>query len=78
MDTLLDAEAEPRRCWNTIILLVGSDLQQLCHAIAAFCRDDAELRGKARARGARPGGGDYAHQQLGRGGAARWPRTITR
>src|SRR5262249_53476418 len=56
----------------------GSDLQQLCHAIAALCRDDAELRGKARARGARPGGGDYAHQQLGRGGAARWPRTTTR
>jgi hypothetical protein len=38
-----DVEAKPRSCWNTIILLVGYDLEQFCCAITAFCRDNAEL-----------------------------------
>ena len=36
-------EAEPRRRWNAIILLVSDDLEQLCRAIAALRRDNAEL-----------------------------------
>src|SRR5215470_12175504 len=38
-----DAEAEPRGRWNTIVLLVSDDLEQLCRAIAALRRDNAEL-----------------------------------
>jgi len=38
-----DVEAEPRGCWNTIILLVSDDLEQLCRAVAALRRDNAEL-----------------------------------
>src|SRR5262245_57742430 len=58
MDTLLDrhdvcpdsrilaskhVEAEPRGRWNAIVLLVSDDLEQFCRAIAALCRDNAEL-----------------------------------
>src|ERR1700747_347294 len=38
-----DVEAEPRGRWNAIILLVSDDLEQLCRAVAALCRDNAEL-----------------------------------
>jgi hypothetical protein len=38
-----DAEAEPRGRWNTIILLVGDDLEQRCCAVAALCSDNAEF-----------------------------------
>src|SRR5499433_2571010 len=38
-----DAEAEPRRRWNAIIVFVRDDLEQLCRAIAALCGDNAEL-----------------------------------
>src|SRR5499427_3594254 len=33
-----DVEAEPRGRWNTIILLLSNDLEQLCRAIAALRR----------------------------------------
>src|SRR5262249_49798094 len=38
-----DIEAEPRGRWNAIILLVSDDLEQLCRAIAALGRDNAQL-----------------------------------
>src|SRR6266436_3331333 len=38
-----DAETEPGGRWNAIILLISDDLEQLCRAIAALRRDDAEL-----------------------------------
>src|SRR5262249_54291500 len=38
-----DVEAEPRGRWNAIVLLVSDDLEQFCCAIAALCRDNAEL-----------------------------------
>src|SRR5262245_61311336 len=38
-----DGEAEPRSRWNAAILLVSDDLEQLCCAIAALRRDNAEL-----------------------------------
>src|SRR5260370_6658699 len=37
-------EAEPRGRWNAVIVLVSDDLEQLCRAIAALRRDNAELR----------------------------------
>jgi hypothetical protein len=58
MDTLLDGhdlcpdkriltsehvEAQPRRGWNAIIVLVSDDLEQLCRAIAALGGNNAEL-----------------------------------
>src|SRR5499433_4560007 len=38
-----DVEAEPRGRWNAIVLLVSDDLEQFGSAIAALCRDNAEL-----------------------------------
>src|SRR5229473_2908852 len=38
-----DVETEPGGRWNAIILLISDDLEQLCRAIAALRRDDAEL-----------------------------------
>src|SRR5262249_18347159 len=38
-----DVEAEPRGRWDTIILLVSDNLEQLCCAIAALRGDHAEL-----------------------------------
>src|SRR6266851_2813449 len=38
-----DVETEPGGRRNTIILLISDDLEQLCRAIAALRRDDAEL-----------------------------------
>ena len=38
-----DVEAEPRRRWNAIIILVSDDLEQLRRAVAALCGDNAEL-----------------------------------
>src|SRR5262249_34462687 len=38
-----DVKAEPRGRRNTIILLVSDDLEQFGSAIAALCRDNAEL-----------------------------------
>src|SRR5262249_6815330 len=38
-----DAEAETCSRCNAIILLVSDDLEQLCRAIAALRRDNAEL-----------------------------------
>src|SRR5260370_2395299 len=38
-----DAETEPGGRWNAIILLISDDLEQLCRAIAALRRDNAEL-----------------------------------
>jgi hypothetical protein len=38
-----DVEAEPRGRWNAMILLVSDDVEQLCRAIAALRRDNAEL-----------------------------------
>jgi len=38
-----DVEAEPRRRWNAIVLLISDNLEQFGSAIAALCRDNAEL-----------------------------------
>src|SRR5467141_2931960 len=38
-----DVETEPGGCWNAIILLISDDLEQLCPAISALCRDNAEF-----------------------------------
>ena len=38
-----NGEAQARHRRNAIILLVSNDLEQLCRAIAALRRDDAEL-----------------------------------
>ena len=37
-----DVETEPGGRWNAIILLISDDLEQLCRAIAALRRDNAE------------------------------------
>src|SRR5262245_20171061 len=39
-----DIEAQARCRWDTIVLRVGNDLEQLRCTIAALGRDDAELR----------------------------------
>src|SRR5262245_55285438 len=38
-----DGEAEPRGRWNAIVRLISDNLEQFGSAVAALCRDNAEL-----------------------------------
>src|SRR5580700_7046717 len=42
--TRKNSETEPCDCWNSIIISVANDLDQLGSALAALGRDDAQLR----------------------------------